>query len=92
MVDATPAAADADPTDPAEPAVDVELSDVRLEVLGCGLRPVTMGAHVVIRVDGPMSYTLGLDYGGWDYRRDGAAVVMRTPDGCNVRVVPPLSV
>jgi len=87
--DATPAAADADPTDPAEPAADVELDGVTLRVRGCGVRPVTL-AHMVIRVADPLGCCVGLDFAAWDYRRDGAALVTRTPDGCGVRLVPPL--
>jgi hypothetical protein len=88
--DATPAAADTDPTDPAEPAVDVDvqLGAARLEVRGCGLRPITVGAHVVIRVSDPLGCCVGLDFAGWDYRRDGEALTIRTPDGgVGVRVV-----
>jgi hypothetical protein len=88
VVDATPAAAPADPADPDEPAVDVQLGAARLEVRGCGLRPITVGAHVVIRVSDPLGCCVGLDFAGWDYRREGAALVMRTPDGAGVRVVP----
>lgn len=87
VTDATPA--ETDPTDPPEPATDVELGGVTLQLRGCGLRPVTM-AHMVIRVEDPLSCCIGLDHAGWDYRRDGEAVVTRTPDGCGVTLTPAL--
>ena len=80
-------AADADPADPAEPAADVQLGGMRFQLRGCGLQPVTM-AHMVIRVEDPLDCCVGLDYAGWEYRRDGEALVMRTPDGCGVRLAP----
>ncbi len=89
VVDANAAAAEADPADPYEPAVDVRLGGAVLMLRGCGVRPPTL-AHTVIRVAEPIASCVGLDFAGWPYRREGAALVMRTPDGAGVRVVPPL--
>ena len=89
VTDATPAAADADPTDPAELAVDVQLGGVGLMLRGCGVRPVTL-AHAVIRVAEPLAATVWLDHDGVDYRRDQESLMFRTPDGCGLRLVPRL--
>ena len=84
--DTTPA--DTDPADPPD-AADVPLNGATLQLRGCGLQPATM-AHMVLRVEDPIGCCVGLDHAGWDHRRDGEALVMRTPDGCGVRLVPPL--
>ena len=77
---------DADDPDPPEPAADVQLAGVTIQLRGCGLRPITF-VHMVIRVADPLGCRVGLDHVGWDYRQDGDAVVTaRTPDGCGVRV------
>ena len=84
VIDTTPA--ENDPADPPEPAADVQLAGVTIQLRGCGLRPITF-VHMVIRVADPLGCRVGLDHAGWDYRQDGDAVVTaRTPDGCGVRV------
>ena len=85
--DATPTAAD-DDADPPEPATDVIFENARLELRGCGLRPVTL-AHMLLRVADPIASCVGLDYLSWGYTREEAALVTETPDGSGVRVTPP---
>ena len=85
--DATPTDAN-DDADPPEPATDVIFENARLELRGCGLRPVTL-AHMLLRVEDPIASCVGLDYLSWGYTREEAALVTETPDGAGVRVTPP---
>ena len=88
VTDVAPASTDDDP-DPSEPAADVLFENARLELRGCGLRPVTL-AHMLLRVDDPLGRCcVGLDFAAWPYTREGDAVVAQTLDGCGIRVTPP---
>lgn len=83
----TDTAADDDP-EPDDPAVDVELGGVVLQLRPTGLQPPTAGVHMLVRTADPLTAAEKLVGIGCGFEVRDAAAVTRSPEGCGVRLSP----